>query len=134
MNPSDQGSETTKGEFAMLNVERKNIGNVSLLNLDGNVVVGETDTLREAVQTLPSADSVVLDLSHVSLVDAHGLGMLLQLRAEAEAKDMRFELMNVSSQLRELFRITRLDTVFQIRAGYEFFLLPAPARRPRVAA
>lgn len=134
MNPSDQGSETTKGEFAMLNVERKNIGNVSLLNLDGNVVVGETDTLREAVQTLPSADSVVLDLSHVSLVDAHGLGMLLQLRAEAEAKDMRFELMNVSSQLRELFRITRLDTVFQIRAGYEFFLLPAPARRSRVAA
>ena len=134
MNPSDQGSETTKGEFAMLNVERKNIGNVSLLNLDGNVVVGETDTLREAVQTLPSADSVVLDLSHVSLVDAHGLGMLLQLRAEAQAKDMRFELMNVSSQLRELFRITRLDTVFQIRTGYEFFLLPAPAGRSRVAA
>ena len=118
----------------MLNVERKNIGNVSLLNLDGNVVVGETDTLRDAVQTLPAADSVVLDLSHVSLVDAHGLGMLLQLRAEAEAKDMQFELMNVSSQLRELFRITRLDTVFQIRPVYALFPLPAPARRPRVAA
>jgi anti-anti-sigma factor len=118
----------------MLNVQRKNIGNVSLLNLDGNVVVGQTDPLRDAVQTLPSTDSVVLDLSHVSLMDAHGLGMLLQLRAEAQAKDMRFELMNVSSQLRELFRITRLDTVFQIRPGYEFFLLPAPARRPRVAA
>jgi len=118
----------------MLNIQRKNIGNVSLLNLDGNVVVGETDALHDAVQTLPSADSVVLDLSHVSLVDAHGLGMLLQLRAELEAKDTRFELMNVSSQLRELFRITRLDTVFQIRPEYEFFLLPAPARRSRVAA
>ena len=118
----------------MLNVQSKNIGNVSLLNLDGNVVVGETDTLRDAVQTLPSADSVILDLSHVSLVDAHGLGMLLQLRAEAQAKDMRFELMNVSNQLRELFRITRLDTVFQIRPAFGFFLLPAPSRRRRVAA
>ena len=118
----------------MLNVQRKNIGNVSLLNLDGNVVVGETDTLRDAVQTLPSADSVVLDLSHVSLVDAHGLGMLLQLRADAQAKDMQFELMNVSSQLRELFRITRLDSVFQIRSGVEYFPLPAMARRSLVAA
>lgn len=118
----------------MLNVQSKNIGNVSLLNLDGNVVVGETDTLRDAVQALPSTDSVILDLSHVSLVDAHGLGMLLQLREQAQARDMRFELMNVSDQLRELFRITRLDTVFQIRTGFGFFLLPAPARRRRVAA
>jgi len=118
----------------MLNVQSKNIGNVSLLNLDGNVVVGETDNLRDVVQALPSADSVVLDLSRVSLVDAHGLGMLLQLREQAQARDMRFELMNVSNQLRELFRITRLDTVFQIRPAYGFFLLPAPARRPRVAA
>jgi anti-anti-sigma factor len=117
----------------MLNVQSKNIGNVSLLNLDGNVVVGETDNLRDIVQTLPSADSVVLDLSGVSLVDAHGLGMLLQLREQAQARDMRFELMNVSNQLRELFRITRLDTVFQIRPAYGFFLLPAPARS-RVAA
>jgi len=118
----------------MLNVQSKNIGNVSLLNLDGNVVVGETDTLRDAVQTLPSTDSVILDLSHVSLVDAHGLGMLLQLREQAQAKDMRFELMNVSNQLREVFRITRLDTVFQIRPAFGFFLLPAPSRRSRVAA
>ena len=60
----------------MLNVERKNLGTVSLLNLDGNVVIGETDTLRDVVETLPSNSSVVLDLSHVSLVDAHGLGFL----------------------------------------------------------
>jgi anti-anti-sigma factor len=118
----------------MLNVQRKNLGNVSLLNLDGNVVIGETDPLRDVVQTLPSADSVILDLSGVSLVDAHGLGMLLQLREEAQARDMRFELMNVSNQLREVFRITRLDAVFQIRHGVPFFVLPATPRRPRVAA
>jgi anti-anti-sigma factor len=118
----------------MLNVERKNLGTVSLLNLDGKVVIGETETLRDVVETLPSSSSVVLDLSHVSMMDAHGLGVLLHLRKQAEARDMRLELLNVSEQLRELFRMTRLDAVFQIRCGVEFLQIPASARRRPMAA
>lgn len=118
----------------MLNVERKNLGTVSLLNLDGNVVIGETDTLRDVVETLPSNSSVVLDLSHVSLVDAHGLGVLLHVREQAQARDMRLELLNVNEHLRELFRITHLDGVFQIRCGVEFLQMPATARHTPIAA
>lgn len=118
----------------MLNVQRKNLGNVSLLNLDGNVVIGETEILRDAVQTLPSTSSVILDLSQVSLVDAHGLGVLLQLREQAHARDMRFELMNVGSHLREIFRITRLDSVFQIRSRVGFLPIVVSGRHTRVAA
>ena len=105
----------------MLNVQRKNLGNVSLLNLDGNVLIGETDGLREIMQTLPSTAAVVLDFSRVALVDAHGLGVLLQLREQAQSKGMKLEFVNVRSQLRELFRMTRLDSVFQIRYGVEMF-------------
>ena len=117
----------------MLNVERKNIGNVSLLNLDGNVVIGETDALRDVVETLPPSRSVVLDLSHVTLMDAHGLGVLLHMREQAQARHMDLELMNVGEHLRELFRITHLDGVFHICSGVECFPLPAPARRPVAA-
>ena len=116
----------------MLNVERRNLGTVSLLNLDGNVVIGETGPLHEIVQTLPAASSVVMDLSRVRMVDAHGLGVLLQLREQSQARGMQLELTNVSNQLRELFRITRLDSVFQIRSGVEFF--PLPARRLALVA
>jgi anti-anti-sigma factor len=105
----------------MLNVQRKNLGNVSLLNLDGNVLIGNTDGLREIMQTMPSTSAVVLDFSRVSLVDAHGLGVLLQLREQAQSKGMKLEFVNVRSQLRELFRMTRLDSVFQIRSGFEMF-------------
>ena len=118
----------------MLNVERKNLGTVSLLNLDGNVLIGATDTLRETMQTLPSSTSVILDLSHVALVDAHGLGVLLQLREQALARGMQFELMNPGDHLRELFRMTHLDSVFRIRSAFEFFPMPALSRRTRVAA
>jgi anti-anti-sigma factor len=90
--------------------------------------------LRDVVETLPSSSSVVLDLSHVSMMDAHGLGVLLHLRKQAEARDMRLELLNVSEQLRELFRMTRLDAVFQIRCGVEFLQIPASARRRPMAA
>ena len=114
-----------RGEFVMLKVERKNLGTVSLLNLDGNLLIGETDSVREVVRTLPLNSSVILDLSHVTMVDAHGLGVLLQLREQAIARDMKFGLMNVSSQLREIFSTTRLDTVFQIRSGFAFIQLAA---------
>src|SRR5688572_28799280 len=118
----------------MVNVERKNLGSVSLLNLDGPIVIGETETLCDVVQTLPPASSVVLDLSHVTMVDAHGLGVLLQLREQAKARDMRFELMNPSHPLREVLRITRLDSVFQINTEVEFLPLAMSAKRPALAA
>lgn len=105
----------------MLNVQRKNLGNVSLLNLDGNVLIGQTDGLREMMQTLPSTSAVILDFSRVALVDAHGLGVLLQVREQAQSKGMKLEFVNVRSQLRELFRMTRLDSVFQIRSAVEMF-------------
>lgn len=118
----------------MLNVERKNLGNVSLLNLDGNVLIGETDSLREIMQNLPSTSAVILDLTHVSLVDAHGLGVLLQLREQAQAKGMQMELVNVGKHLREVLRMTHLDSVFPVRSSVDFFRLEAWACRNRVAA
>jgi len=116
----------------MLNVEHKNLGTVSLLNLAGQLVIGETDALRETMQALPASSAVILDLSHVKLIDAHGLGVMLQLREQAEATGASFELMNVSDSLRELFHITRLDSVFQFHNGVEFLSLTA--ERTRVAA
>ena len=118
----------------MLNVQRRNLGNVSLLNLDGNFLIGETDSLREVMQTLTSTSAVILDLSQVTLVDAHGLGVLLQLREQAHAKGMQLELVNVGNHLREVFRMTHLDSVFPIRSGVDFFPMAAPACRTRVAA
>lgn len=118
----------------MLNVQRKNLGTVSLLNLEGRVVVGETDVLRDVIQTLPATSSVIVDLSGVTLVDAHGLGVMLQLREQAQARGMRFQLMNISQRLRELLRITRLDFVFQINSGIGFLPAHATALRTPIAA
>lgn len=117
----------------MLKVHAKNLETFTVLCVQGQIVTGETEVLRTAFQSLPDTRRVVLDLAKVNIVDAHGLGVLLELRQRTHAKGARFELMNVSPALRRIFEITRLDTVFDITYGVEFF--PAPrVRRATITA
>jgi len=104
------------------------------LCLQGQIVIGDTDTLRNVVQSLPETSAVILDLARVGTVDAHGLGVMLELRQQTLEKGIRFELMNVSKPLSWVFEITRLDSVFQITSGVEFFPQVARDARARVAA
>ena len=113
----------------MLKVQAKNLGTVAVLGLQGQIVNGETEILRNAVQCLSEVSTVKLDLARVTTVDAGGLGVMLALREQAEAKGIRFELVNVPRLVVRVLEITRLDTVFRMTAGVEFF--PAVARNRR---
>ena len=118
----------------MLKVHAKRSDSVEVLCLEGQIVNGETETLRSAAQLMSDASNIILDLSNVTLVDAHGLGVLLQLREHTLENGMRFELMNVNASLSRVFEITKLNTVFEINSGVEFCPKPTYAPRLRVAA
>ena len=105
----------------MLKVHAKNLETVTILSLQGEIVNGQAETLCNVVQSLSETSAVILDLARVSKVDAHGLGVLLDVRACTQARGLRFELMNVSEPLQMLLEITRLDSVFEIASGVEFF-------------
>ena len=111
----------------MLQVHAKNLGTFTVLCVQGQIVTGETEVLRTAFQSLSETRRVVVDLAKVNIVDAHGLGVLIDLRQRTLEKGVRFELMNVSPPLRRILEITRLDSVFDITYGVEFF--PAIARK-----
>lgn len=113
----------------MLKVNVRKLGNVVVLSLQGQIVNGETEMLRNAVVDLHETNAVILDFAQVATVDAHGLGVMLELREQLQANGMRFALMNVSKQLLRVLEITRLDTVFQITSGADRF--PAVARHAR---
>ena len=101
----------------MLKVQTKNLGRMAILSLQGEIVIGQTETLRDAVESLPPVGSLILDLSRVTLMDAHGLGVMLQLRQQSQAEGVGFQLVNVNGPLREVFQITRLDGVFQVSSA-----------------
>jgi len=111
----------------MLTLQAKQLGTVVVLSLQGKIVNGETEILNNAIGALSQVSTVKLDLARVNTVDARGLGVMLELREQAEAKGIRFELMNVTTQVVRVLKIARLDSVFQINPAVEF--LPAFQRR-----
>src|SRR5215212_9981597 len=101
----------------MLKIHAKRLDSVETLCLKGEIINGHTETLRSAVQSLSDASDIILDFSDVTRVDAHGLGVLLQLREQTVANGIHFELINMSESVGRVFEITRLDTVFAINPG-----------------
>jgi len=111
----------------MLKVHAKNLGTVAVLCLQGRIVKGETEMLRKALHSLSEVSAVILDLARVTTVDAGGLGVMLELREQAESKGIRFELMNVSKLVSKVLAVTRLDSVFEVTSRVDFS--PAVSRR-----
>ena len=105
----------------MLSLHAKNCGTVAVLSLQGQIVTGETQALRSAVQSLPEVRVIKLDLAQVTTIDAAGLGAMLELREQTEVRGIRLELMNVSKQICRVLEITRLNTVFRVTAAVDFF-------------
>jgi anti-sigma B factor antagonist len=118
----------------MLKINAKNSGTVAVLCLQGQIVNGETEILRNALPSLSEVSAVVLDLARVTIVDAGGLGVMLELREQAESKGIRFELTNVTKLVSRVLEVTRLDSVFQITAGVECFPAVSQSRRAPVTA
>jgi anti-anti-sigma factor len=107
----------------MLNVHAKKLETVAVLGLYGRIINGETEKLRQAVRNVSGATAIILDLKGVTTVDAHGLGVLLDLRQQTIATGMRFKLMNISQPLSRVFEITKLNSVFEMASAAE----PIPA-------
>jgi len=115
----------------MLKVHARKLNDVTVLCLEGQIISGDTETLRSAVRS--ASGDIIVDFSDVKVVDAHGLGVLLQLREQALAKRVQFELMNVSKRLYRIFEITRLNTVFEINPDVQFLPQITYSRMPLAA-
>ena len=115
----------------MLNVQAKKLGTVAVLGLQGQIVNGQTEILRNTVQNLSDVSAIKLDLARVTAVDAGGLGVMLVLREQLESKGIRLELMNVNKHVGMVLRLTRLDSVFRITSAIPVVSLGRPA--PMVA-
>ena len=98
----------------MLKIHMTKFGNVALLSVEGKIVCGETDALRNAVLTQADVNVVLLNLARVNTIDAGGLGVMLELREETESKGIEFRLQHVTQLVRRILEITKLDTVFKM--------------------
>lgn len=104
----------------MLKVQIRSLGTVAIICLDGRVSRTETGVLRNALISLPAVHTVVFDLARVSLIDAGGLGVLLDLRQETQAQGIEFKLTNATERVRRVIQVARLDSVLEVTSRETF--------------
>jgi anti-anti-sigma factor len=93
----------------MLSVTVEDLGEVVTLRCLGRIVRGdETSLLCAAVQHLDR--NIVLDLSKVEAIDAAGVGVLISLQAAG----VYLKLINPTRQVREVLRVTGLESIFEV--------------------
>ena len=93
----------------MLNVIVESIGDRVTLHCQGRLVRGqETQVLCAAVQQ--DTQEIILNLGGVTAMDTAGIGALISLQAAG----IYLKLANPTNRVHELFRRTKLDSVFEI--------------------
>jgi len=78
---------------------------------EGDSVTRLRDRLVSSIEQ--GQRSILLDVSQVSYMDSMLLGELVQAYVTAVKRGARLNLINVTSRLRELLRVTKLDRVLQ---------------------
>jgi anti-anti-sigma factor len=92
----------------------EDLGDVQVIKPTGKVLQAESfGSLLDTVSVRPGM-RLVLDFSDVQYLSSNALGKLINLKKKLGAARGRLQFRGLSTDLREVFRITRLDQVFEV--------------------
>ena len=98
------------------NVEK--VGSVTVVDVEGQLIVGNRQELKQRV--LDELDSgarhFVVDFADTGYIDSSGLGVLVSLSKKIREQEGELRLSGLNEDLRTLFELTKLDTLFTISA------------------
>jgi anti-anti-sigma factor len=88
----------------------------NVLQPPGDLVASTIEIFKKDVRSLlrNSPRALVLDLSHVRMVDSVGLGVLISAHNALRRKGVKLEVTNVSREILDLFTAMQLDRHFEI--------------------
>ena len=98
------------------NLTVRSEGDVSILDLEGRLVLGEgSGELRNGIKSLLAAGNkkILINLSRVSYIDSSGLGELVSAYASVSGAGGQIKLENVQTKVLDLLQITKLNSVFE---------------------
>ena len=91
-------------------------GEVTLVEVEGQLIVGNRQELKQQVlDQLESGDrKFVIDFANTGYIDSSGLGVLVSLSKKIREQGGELRLSSLNEDLRTLFELTKLDTLFKI--------------------
>lgn len=101
--------------MAELDVKERQAGDVTILDLVGEVRIGEGSiALRDAIKKLAAEgkSKVLLNLAGVKYIDSSGIGELIANYTTVSRQGGQLKLLNLTDKIQNLLVITKLLTVF----------------------
>ena len=101
--------------MAELDVNERQAGDVTILDLSGEVRIGDSSVaLRNSIRKLADAGKkkVLLNLAGVKYIDSSGIGELIASYATVTRQNGQLKLLNLTDRIQNLLVITKLLTVF----------------------
>lgn len=94
----------------------RQVGDVTVLDISGRIVIGEDSALRELIHDLLSHqhNKILLNLRDVQYIDSTGLGSLVGAFTSVRNQHGELKLLHLSGAVQNVMQVTKLYTVFDI--------------------
>ncbi len=91
-------------------------GEITILDVEGQLIVGNRQELKQKVlaELEEGERKFLIDFDRTGYIDSSGLGVLVSLSKKIREAGGELRLANLNEDLRTLFELTKLDTLFQI--------------------
>jgi anti-sigma B factor antagonist len=89
---------------------------ITIIDVEGQLIVGNRQELKQKVleELEGGARRFLIDFSGTGYIDSSGLGVLVSLSKKIREQGGELRLANLNEDLRTLFELTKLDTLFHI--------------------
>lgn len=94
---------------------------VTIVDVNGQLIVGNRQELKQRVldELDKGARKFLIDFSNTGYIDSSGLGVLVSLSKKIREEGGELRLSGLNDDLRTLFELTKLDTLFRIADSRE---------------
>ena len=91
-------------------------GDVCVVSVEGQLIVGNRQELKQKVldEIERGERKFLVDFNQTGYIDSSGLGVLVSLSKKIREHGGELRLTNLNEDLKTLFELTKLDTLFQI--------------------
>jgi anti-sigma B factor antagonist len=96
-------------------------GGVTVVDVDGQLIVGNRQDLKRIVlEELEKGErKFLVDFTNTGYIDSSGLGVLVSLSKKIREQGGELRLASLNEDLKTLFELTKLDSLFQIADSRE---------------
>jgi anti-sigma B factor antagonist len=97
------------------------VDDVLVVDVEGQLIVGNRQELKQKVlEELEGGErKFVVDFEKTGYIDSSGLGVLVSLSKKVREQGGELRLANLNEDLKTLFELTKLDTLFHIADSRE---------------